>query len=162
MAKNFSGLAARRMTVRGVEVRPLNFADVSRLWNTDAQALIDTFDTISKAEGGNISDMDAMRLTKVLIQHAPALGKEIFLAAIDDDGKPVEVGGVDDEGKPRTMTAGEVWERLMGVAEQTEMLTAIISMTVAESDNLKKTLQQLFPAVTGKAQAKVQAALTTQ
>lgn len=161
MAKNFSGLAARRMTVRGVEVRPLNFADVNRLWNADAQALIDAFDTISKAEGGNISDMDAMRLTKVLIQHAPALGKEIFLAAIDDDGKPVEVGGVDDEGKPRTMTAGEVWERLMGVAEQTEMLTAIISMTVAESDNLKKTLQQLFPAVTGKAQAKVRAALTT-
>lgn len=161
MSKNFSGLVARKMVVRGVEIRPLNFSDISRLWNADAQAMVDAFDAIVAAEDGAVTDMDAFKLTRVLLQHAPDLAREAFLAAVDDDGEPVETGRTGINGEPEKMSVGEVWDRLMGVGEQTEMLTAIISMTVSESDNLKKTLQRLFPKATQTATDKVQAAFTT-
>jgi len=162
MIRNFSGLVARKMVVRGVEIRPLNFSDLSRLWNADAQALIEAFDNIAKNGETKVSDMDAMKLTQALIQYAPDLAREAFLAAVDDTGEKVETGRMGADGQPEQLLIGEVWDRLMGVAEQTEMLTAIISMTVAESDNLKKTLQNIFPKATQTTTEKVQAALTTQ
>lgn len=136
---NFSGLVSVKREVCGVEVRGLNFSDISKQWQTKGQSIMEAYDYIVK-EGNNSGDV--ISLVNDIVAFAPELARDIFLAAIDDDGEAHEAG-VDSTGKPILLTATDVWERHMGVGKQIEVLVAILELTVSESDVLKKSLSKL-------------------
>lgn len=128
---DFSGVASVTKVVHGIEVRGLNFADISTQWQSNGARLIDAYDEIIKA-GESIND-DTLTLVNTIIKHAPDLARAAFLAAINDKGEVHELNG-------QELTAGEIWDTKMSVGKQADFLIAIIELTLTEADDLKKKL----------------------
>lgn len=133
---NFSGLVSVTREVCGVEVRGLNFSDISKQWQTNGKMIMDAYDRIVK-DGASATNADVLSIVNDVVAFAPDLARDMFLAAIDDDGVPHEAG-IDI-----MLTAAEVWENYMGIGKQIEVLVAILELTVSESDVLKKSLAKL-------------------
>lgn len=133
---NFSGLVSVTREVCGVEVRGLNFSDISKQWQTNGKMIMDAYDRIVK-DGASATNADVLSIVNDVVAFAPDLARDMFLAAIDDDGLPHEAG-IDI-----MLTATEVWENYMGIGKQIEVLVAILELTVSESDVLKKSLAKL-------------------
>lgn len=133
---NFSGLVSVTREVCGVEVRGLNFSDISKQWQTNGKMIMDAYDRIVK-DGASATNADVLSIVNDVVAFAPDLARDMFLAAIDDDGVPHEAG-IDI-----MLTATEVWENYMGIGKQIEVLVAILELTVSESDVLKKSLAKL-------------------
>lgn len=133
---NFSGLVSVTREVCGVEVRGLNFSDISKQWQTNGKMIMDAYDRIVK-DGASATNADVLSIVNDVVAFAPDLARDMFLAAIDDDGLPHEAG-IDI-----MLTAAEVWENYMGIGKQIEVLVAILELTVSESDVLKKSLAKL-------------------
>lgn len=128
---DFSGVVSVTKVVHGIEVRGLNFADISAQWQSNGARLIDAYDEIIKA-GESIND-DTLTLVNAIIKHAPDLARASFLAAINDKGEVHELDG-------QELTAGEIWDTKMSVGKQADFLIAIIELTLTEADDLKKKL----------------------
>lgn len=137
---NFSGLVSVTREVCGVEVRGLNFGDISKQWQTKGKMIMDAYDRIVK-DGASATNADVLSIVNDVVAFAPDLARDMFLAAIDDDGLPHEAGI--DNATPIMLTATEVWENYMGIGKQIEVLVAILELTVSESDVLKKSLAKL-------------------
>lgn len=129
---NLNGLVSVTKEVHGVEVRGLNFADLSAQWQTNGQSMIEAYNAIV-ASGEVGAEASVQQIVNAVIKHAPNLGRTAFLAAINDDGSLYEVGG-------EMLTAAQVWDTKMSFGKQGEILLAILELTLAESDNLKKKL----------------------
>ena len=112
---DFSGVVSVTKVVHGIEVRGLNFADISAQWQSNGARLIDAYDEIIKA-GESIND-DTLTLVN----------------AINDKGEVHELDG-------QELTAGEIWDTKMSVGKQADFLIAIIALTLTEADDLKKKL----------------------
>nr|DAS96674.1 MAG TPA: hypothetical protein [Caudoviricetes sp.]DAY13560.1 MAG TPA: hypothetical protein [Caudoviricetes sp.] len=144
---DFSGVVSVSKIVHGVEVRGLNFADVSAQWQTNGTRLMDAYDEIVAA-GANTEDV--MNLANTFIKHAPDLARAAFLAAINDDGavhaiqKPNTPEGSQDPNDYLQLTAGEIWDTRMSIGKQADFIMAIIELTMAESDTLKKSLMKFM------------------
>lgn len=133
---NLTGLITPKTTVHGVSIRALNFADISNAWQTKGTEIIKAYDTIVQ-KGESATSQDVVALVSDIIKFAPDLARDVFLAAIDDDGSEHEIGyGV-------FATAADVWDKHMGVGKQFEVLAAVFNLTVSESDTLKKTFKML-------------------
>ena len=128
---DFSGVVSVTKVVHGIEVRGLNFADISAQWQANGARLIDAYDEVMKA-GANVGD-DTLTLVNAIIKHAPDLARAAFLAAINDTGEVHELDGVE-------LTAGKIWDTKMSVGKQADFLIAIIELTLSEADDLKKKL----------------------
>lgn len=155
---NLNGLVSVTKEVHGVQVRGLNAADLSTVWNTNGKSMMDAYDQIVAVADTN----DTIAVINAIIKFAPDLAKSAFLAAINDDGEQHEVNG-------EMLTAGEVWDTKMSIGKQANFLIAIFELTLSENDNLKKKLAafaQRLPAMqtaTGTPQTatqKVQTAIT--
>lgn len=131
---DLSGLVSTTRMVHGVEVRGLNFADLSAQWQSNGVRLIDAYDEIIKA-GGNLDDMYG--LANAIIKHAPDLARAAFLSAINDKGETYEINGEE-------FTAGEIWDNKMSIGKQADVVIAIMELTLSETDTLKKKLTQLM------------------
>lgn len=139
---NFSGLVSVTREVCGVEVRGLNFSDISKQWQTKGKMIMDAYDRIVK-DGASATNADVLSIVNDVVAFAPDLARDMFLAAIDDDGVPHEAGIDKATQQPIMLTAAEVWENYMGIGKQIEVLVAILELTVSESDVLKKSLAKL-------------------
>nr|DAI43076.1 MAG TPA: hypothetical protein [Caudoviricetes sp.] len=155
---DFSGVVSVSKVVHGIEVRGLNFADISAYWQADGKRLIDVYNELVAA--GVNAETDMLSMANAIIKHAPDLARAAFLAAINDDGSPHDVGnGID-------MTAGDIWDNLMSIGKQSDFLFAIIELTLSETDNLKKKLLdwttklKVVQPTYMTAQAKVEANIT--
>lgn len=151
---NFSGLVSVKREVCGVEIRGLNFADISKQWQTKGAMIIDAYDRIVK-DGESATNADVVTIVNDIVAFAPELARDIFLAAIEDDGLPHEAGIDADTQQPIMLTAGKVWDNHMGIGKQIEVLIAIIELTVSESDTLKKSLAKLGKPQMGATQKAV-------
>lgn len=129
---DLSGLVSPTRVVHGVEVRGLNFADLSAQWQTNGTRLMEAYDEIAAA-GNNLDDLYGFANT--IIKHAPDLARAAFLAAINDKGETYEVNGEE-------LTAGEVWDTKMAIGKQVDIVVAIVKLTLSETDTLKKKLAQ--------------------
>lgn len=154
---DFSGVVSVSKVVHGIEVRGLNFADISAHWQANGKRLIDVYDELVKA--GVNAESDMLSMANAIIKYAPDLARAAFLAAINDDGSLHEIGGVE-------MTAGDIWDTKMSIGKQADFLFAIIELTLSETDNLKKKLLdwttklKMVQPTYMTAQAKVEANIT--
>ena len=155
---NFSGLVSVTREVCGVEVRGLNFSDISKQWQTKGKMIMDAYDRIVK-DGASATNADVISIVNDIVAFAPDLARDMFLAAIDDDGVPHEAGIDKDTQQPIMLTATKVWERYMGIGKQIEILVAILELTVSESDVLKKSLAKLVKPQIGQTQQAVMDAM---
>lgn len=129
---DLSGLVSTTRVVHGVELRGLNFADLSAQWQTNGTRLIDAYEDIIKA-GADLDDM--FGLANTIIKHAPDLARAAFLASINDKGDKHQIG--DEE-----LTAGEIWDTKMAIGKQADVIIAILELTLSETDNLQKKIQE--------------------
>ena len=156
---NFSGLVSVTREVCGVEVRGLNFGDISKQWQTKGKMIMDAYDRIVK-DGASATNSDVIGLVNDIVAFAPDLARDMFLAAIDDDGLAHEAGIDKETQQPIMLTAAEVWENYMGIGKQIEVLVAILELTVSESDVLKKSLANLTKPQIGQTQQAVMNAMS--
>ena len=156
---NFSGLVSVTREVCGVEVRGLNFSDISKQWQTKGKMIMDAYDRIVK-DGASATNADVLSIVNDVVAFAPDLARDMFLAAIDDDGLPHEAGIDKATQQPIMLTAAEVWENYMGIGKQIEVLVAILELTVSESDVLKKSLANLTKPQIGQTQQAVMNAMS--
>lgn len=156
---NFSGLVSVTREVCGVEVRGLNFSDISKQWQTKGTIIMDAYDRIVK-DGASATNADVVSIVNDVVAFAPDLARDMFLAAIDDDGLPHEAGIDKATQQPIMLTAAEVWENYMGIGRQIEVLVAILELTVSESDVLKKSLANLTKPQIGQTQQAVMNAMS--
>ena len=156
---NFSGLVSVTREVCGVEVRGLNFSDISKQWQTKGKMIMDAYDRIVK-DGASATNADAISIVNDIVAFAPDLARDMFLAAIDDDGLPHVAGFDKATQQPIMLTATEVWENHMGIGKQIEVLVAILELTVSESDVLKKSLANLAKPQIGQTQQAVMNAMS--
>ena len=156
---NFSGLVSVTREVCGVEVRGLSFSDISKQWQTKGKMIMDAYDRIVK-DGASATNADVLSIVNDVVAFAPDLARDMFLAAIDDDGVARETGMFDELNSPILLTASEVWEHHMGLGKQIEVLVAVLELTVSESDILKKSLAKLGKPQMGATQQAVMNAMT--
>ena len=156
---NFSGLVSVTREVCGVEVRGLNFSDISKQWQTKGKMIMDAYDRIVK-DGASATNADVISIVNDIVAFAPELSRDMFLAAIDDDGLTHEAGIDKHTQQPIMLTATEVWESHMGIGKQIEILVTILELTVSESDVLKKSLAKLAKPQIGQTQQAVMTAMS--
>lgn len=130
---DLSGVVSATQIVHGVEIRGLNFSDLSVQWQTNGERMVEAYDEIQKA-GANLDDL--MGLANAIIKHAPDLAKAAFLAAINDNGDTYDVNGEE-------LTAAQVWDTKMSIGKQADFVIAIMDLTLSEADTLKKKLAQM-------------------
>lgn len=156
---DFSGVVSTTKNVHGVDVRGLNFAELSIQWQSNGTRLIDVYEEIIKATEN--TENDTLTLVNAIITHAPDLARAAFLAAINDKGELRNIGNGE------MMTAGEIWDSQMSVGRQIDFIVAILELTLNEADDLKKKAMGWFsnlkvaqPTYMGETESKILAAIT--
>lgn len=141
--QNLTGLVSVTRNVHGVEVRGLNYADLALMWNKNAKGMIEAYDKVMKAtetETEGKDESDVVKVATAIIQHAPDIACQAFLAAINDKGETHNING-------ENLTAAEVWTNHMAFGKQTEVLLAILDLTLSESDVIKKKWEEIKTAM---------------
>lgn len=131
MKKGFSGYAVATRDVHGVSLRALTFTDVNTLWakhREDIMAVFDLVDSELKTQGLNMGNVETLTIINMVVSKAPAIMEDVLLIAAD----------MSLHDKEQREMVGKV-----NAGHMADMLGAVFEMSVAESDTLKKIIQQM-------------------